>query len=208
MGCGTVAHHQRRQDEDLAATPTGMDFELSDDPVQATRIGGRSVSFPDVTAQRVLRLTHWTSTRFHGLGPPSATVHCRDGGRPPADSRHAATTETCCLVLREADWNASTSACATPLATVTAWMEMHRDTVRAARRTIPRGSRDSPRGISTDGMEHAECVAAAACNAHTASPGDSVPRAEVLRKREDRNYALRCGLSMLLVVHAKKLLPS
>ncbi|EAN99225.1 hypothetical protein TcCL_ESM09717 [Trypanosoma cruzi] len=79
------------------------------------------------------------------------------------------------VVLREIDWNASTSACATPLATVTTWLGMHRGTVRAASRTTPRGSRESSRGISTDGMEHAECVAAAAWNAHTASPGERLP---------------------------------
>ncbi|EAN98138.1 hypothetical protein TcCL_ESM09082 [Trypanosoma cruzi] len=80
--------------EDLAATPSGMEFGLSDDPARATRISGRSVSFPDVTAQRVLRVSLWTSTRSHGLGPPSAIPHCRDGGRHPATGRHAATTET------------------------------------------------------------------------------------------------------------------
>ncbi|KAF8292147.1 hypothetical protein TcYC6_0118580 [Trypanosoma cruzi] len=44
--------------EDLAATPSGMDSELSDDPARTTRISGRSVLFPDVTAQRVLRVSH------------------------------------------------------------------------------------------------------------------------------------------------------
>ncbi|KAF8300957.1 hypothetical protein TcYC6_0059220 [Trypanosoma cruzi] len=32
--------------EDLAATPSGMDSELSDDPAQAARISGRRVLFP------------------------------------------------------------------------------------------------------------------------------------------------------------------
>ncbi|RNC34138.1 trans-sialidase [Trypanosoma cruzi] len=82
--------------EDLAATPIGMDSELSDDPAQAARIGGRRVFFPDVTAQRVLRVSHWTSTCLHGLGSPSAIPHCEDGGRHPATGRPAATTETCC----------------------------------------------------------------------------------------------------------------
>ncbi|KAF8292239.1 hypothetical protein TcYC6_0118540 [Trypanosoma cruzi] len=44
--------------EDLAATPSGMDSELSDDPARTTRTSGRSVLFPDVTAQRVLRVSH------------------------------------------------------------------------------------------------------------------------------------------------------
>ncbi|RNC52470.1 hypothetical protein TcCL_ESM10292 [Trypanosoma cruzi] len=101
--CDLNSHHELRDGcspsttagEDLAATPSGMDSELSDDPAQAARFSGRSVSFPDVTAQRVLRVSHWTSTRLHGLGPPSAIPHCRDGGRHPATGRHAATTETC-----------------------------------------------------------------------------------------------------------------
>ncbi|RNC51187.1 hypothetical protein TcCL_ESM11721 [Trypanosoma cruzi] len=102
------------------------------------------------------------------------------------------------VVLREIDWNASTSACATPLATVTTWLEMRKC-------TVPRGSRESPTCIWTDGMEHAECVAAAAWNAHTASPGGSPPRAEFVRKREYRNHALRGGFSMQLEVRAKQL---
>ncbi|RNC44278.1 trans-sialidase, partial [Trypanosoma cruzi] len=32
--------------DDLAATPIDMESKLSDDPAQATRISGRSVSFP------------------------------------------------------------------------------------------------------------------------------------------------------------------
>ncbi|RNC32954.1 hypothetical protein TcCL_Unassigned04390 [Trypanosoma cruzi] len=72
-----------------------MEIELSDDPAQAARISGRHVSFPDVTAQRVLRVSHWTSTCLHGVGPPSAITQCRDGGRHPATGRHAATTKTC-----------------------------------------------------------------------------------------------------------------
>ncbi|KAF8292030.1 hypothetical protein TcYC6_0118930 [Trypanosoma cruzi] len=44
--------------EDLAATPSGMDYELSDDLAQATLISGRSVLFPEVTVQRVLRVSH------------------------------------------------------------------------------------------------------------------------------------------------------
>ncbi|EAN95972.1 hypothetical protein TcCL_ESM11688 [Trypanosoma cruzi] len=109
-----------------------MECELSDDPAQATRISGRIVSFPDVTAQRVLRVSHWTSTCLHGLGSPSAIVYCSNGGRHPATGRHAATTETCRRCLREADWNASTSVCAMLLAAVTTWLEMHRGTVRVA----------------------------------------------------------------------------
>ncbi|RNC43645.1 hypothetical protein TcCL_NonESM06671, partial [Trypanosoma cruzi] len=97
------SHHELRDGcspsttagEDPAATPSGMEIEFSDDPAQATWISGRSVSFPDVIAQRALRVSHWTSTCLNGLGPPSGIAHCRDGGRHPATGRHAATTETC-----------------------------------------------------------------------------------------------------------------
>ncbi|RNC38512.1 hypothetical protein TcCL_NonESM12235 [Trypanosoma cruzi] len=99
------SHHELRDGcspsttagEDLATTSSGMECELSDVPAQATRISGRSVSFPNLNAQRVLRVFHWTSTRLHGLGPTSAIPHCRDGRRHPATGRHAATTETCRL---------------------------------------------------------------------------------------------------------------
>ncbi|EAN96851.1 hypothetical protein TcCL_NonESM08458 [Trypanosoma cruzi] len=104
---------------------------------------------------------------------PSHTAGTEDGiprqaGMLPR-RKHAA------FALRAADWNDSTSACETLLATVITWLEMHRGTIRAARRNIPCGSRDSSTGMWTDGMEHAESTAAAACNAHTASPGGSLP---------------------------------
>ncbi|KAF8300969.1 hypothetical protein TcYC6_0058920 [Trypanosoma cruzi] len=125
---------------------------------------------------------------------PSHSVGTEDGiPRQPGmlpRRKHAA------IVLRAADWNDSTTACETPLATVTTWLETHRGTVRAARRNIPCGSRVIPTGIWTDGMERAE---------FTASPGGSLPRAEVARKREDRNHALRGGFSMLLEVRTKQL---
>ncbi|RNF01372.1 hypothetical protein TcG_11764 [Trypanosoma cruzi] len=99
------SHHELRDGcsrsttagENLAATSSGMESELSDDPAQAARISGRIVSFPDVTAPRVLRVSQWTSTPLHGVGPPSFIVYRSNGGRHPATERHAATTETCCL---------------------------------------------------------------------------------------------------------------
>ncbi|EAN98924.1 hypothetical protein TcCL_ESM11422 [Trypanosoma cruzi] len=130
------SHHELREGrspsttagEDLAATPTGMECELSDDPAQATRISGRSVSFPNVTAQRVLRVSHLTSSRCMESDhhPPFHTAETEDGlprqtGMLPR-RKHA-------VVLREADCDASTSACATPLSTVITWLEMHRGTV-------------------------------------------------------------------------------
>ncbi|KAF5215845.1 hypothetical protein ECC02_011431 [Trypanosoma cruzi] len=199
------SHHELRDGrspsttagEDLATTPTGMECELPDDPAQATRISGRSVSFPDVIAQRVLRVSHLTSSRCMESDhhPPFHTAGTEDGiprqtGMLPR-RKHA-------VVLREADCDASNSACATPLSTVITWLEMHRG-------TIPRGSRDSSTCIRTDGMEHVECVLEPACNAQTASAGGSPPRAEMHRKGEDRNHALRRGFYMLLVVRAKQL---
>ncbi|KAF8277775.1 hypothetical protein TcBrA4_0110370 [Trypanosoma cruzi] len=55
--CDMNPHHELRDGrspsmtagEDLAATPSNMEIELSDDPAQATRISGRRVSFPDVS---------------------------------------------------------------------------------------------------------------------------------------------------------------
>ncbi|ESS62430.1 hypothetical protein TCDM_09896 [Trypanosoma cruzi Dm28c] len=47
---------------DLSSTLIDMDFGLANDPAQATRITHRNASFPDVTAYRVLRVTHWQST--------------------------------------------------------------------------------------------------------------------------------------------------
>ncbi|RNF01925.1 hypothetical protein TcG_11690 [Trypanosoma cruzi] len=100
--CDMNPHHELRDGrspsmtagEDLAATSSNMEIELSDDPARATWNSGRSVSFPDVTAQRALHVYHWASTRLHGFGPPFAIPHCRDGRRHPATGRHAATTET------------------------------------------------------------------------------------------------------------------
>ncbi|KAF8279766.1 hypothetical protein TcBrA4_0101520 [Trypanosoma cruzi] len=116
------SHHELRDGcspstgagEDLAATPIGMGSRFSDDPARATWNSGRRVLFPDVTAQRALCVSHWTSTRLHGLGSPSAIPHCGDGGRHPATGmlprrKHAA------LALRAAEWNACTSASANRL---------------------------------------------------------------------------------------------
>ncbi|PWU90435.1 hypothetical protein C4B63_50g234 [Trypanosoma cruzi] len=111
--------------EDLAATAIGMDSELFDDPAQAARISGRSVLFPDVTAQRVLRVSHWTSTPcmdsdHHLLSHTAGTEDGlpRQAGMLPR-RKHAAFT------LRAADWNDSATVCATSLAAVTTWLEMH-----------------------------------------------------------------------------------
>ncbi|EKG02333.1 hypothetical protein TCSYLVIO_006645, partial [Trypanosoma cruzi] len=69
--------------DDFAAVLIDMDFGLANDPAQATRITNRNVSFPDVAAYRVLRVTHWQST------PCMESDHClisysvgMDGGTP------------------------------------------------------------------------------------------------------------------------------
>ncbi|ESS60629.1 hypothetical protein TCDM_11835 [Trypanosoma cruzi Dm28c] len=135
--------------EDLATTPSGMEIELSEDTAQATRISGGGVSFPQSTAQRVLRVSTVLPPVYMDSDQhlPSHTAGTEDG---LPRRKHVA------VVLREADCDASTTACVTPLATVTTWLEMRKC-------TVPRGSRDSPTGITTDGMEQAESVSAAAC---------------------------------------------
>ncbi|ESS61969.1 hypothetical protein TCDM_10395 [Trypanosoma cruzi Dm28c] len=139
------SHHELRDGrspsmtagEDLAATPSGMESRFSDDPARATWISGRSVSFPDVTAQRVPRVSTGRSPVYmdsdHHL--PSHTAGTEDGiprqkGMMPRQKHFA-------FVLREADCDAFTSAFATSLATVTTWLEMHRGTVRVAAVTFP-----------------------------------------------------------------------
>ncbi|KAF8298315.1 hypothetical protein TcBrA4_0064290 [Trypanosoma cruzi] len=123
--------------EDLAVTPSGMEIELFDIPAQATQISGGGVSFPQSTAQRVLRVSTVLPPVYmdsdHHL--PSHTAGTEDGlsrqaGMLPRRKRVA-------VVLREADCDASTTACVTPLASVTTWLEMRKC-------TIPRGSRESP----------------------------------------------------------------
>ncbi|ESS55593.1 hypothetical protein TCDM_12924 [Trypanosoma cruzi Dm28c] len=140
-----------------------MEIELSEDPAQATRISGGGVSFPQSTAQRVLRVSTVLRTVYMDSDQhlPSHTAGTEDGLSRQAGMlprrKHVA------VVLRDADCDASTTACVTPLATVTTWLEMRKC-------AVPRGSRDIPTGIWTDGMEQAECVAATACNERTFLP--------------------------------------
>ncbi|RNE96598.1 hypothetical protein TcG_12945 [Trypanosoma cruzi] len=89
------------------------------------------------------------------------------------------------IVLREADCDASTSACGTSLAAVTTWLEMHRGTARAAAVTFPQE-------CGRNGAGRVCC-------------SGSLPKAEMHRKREERNHALRHGFSMPLVVREKQL---
>ncbi|KAF8279904.1 hypothetical protein TcBrA4_0099080 [Trypanosoma cruzi] len=63
---------------------------------------------------------------------PSHTAGTEDGMLPRR--KHVA------VVLRDADCGASTTACETPLAAVTTWLEMHRGTARVAAVTFPQES--------------------------------------------------------------------
>ncbi|RNE99901.1 uncharacterized protein Tco025E_09213, partial [Trypanosoma conorhini] len=189
----------------LAAALVDTGFEIANDAAQATRPSGRSTSSPDVTACRALRVSHWSSTPYldsdHCL--ISYSVGTEDGVPRLANALPRRKKAT--FALRKADWPAFTSQGEELLASVTTWLEFRRGILRAAKRTIPRGSRANPKTIWTDEMEQAESTPLAAFNAHLASPGDSVPRAEFLRKREDRNLALRRRFTKLLESRAKKL---
>ncbi|KAF5213793.1 hypothetical protein ECC02_013666 [Trypanosoma cruzi] len=122
-----------------------MDFGLANDPAQATRITHRNVSSPDVTAYRVLRVTHWQSTHYmdsdHCL--ISYSVGMDDG--IPRIANTLPRLEKATSALRKADWPASTSLCETLPATASAWLDIRSGILRAAERHIPRGSRDSPK---------------------------------------------------------------
>ncbi|PWV17851.1 hypothetical protein C3747_16g349 [Trypanosoma cruzi] len=131
--------------EDLSSTLIDMDFELANDPAQATRITNRNVSFPDVAAYRVLRVTHWT------FAPYMDSDHClisysvgMDDGAPRL-ANTLPRREKATFALRKADWPAFTSLCETLLAAASTCLEIRSGILRAAERHIPRGSRDSPK---------------------------------------------------------------
>ncbi|KAF5214816.1 hypothetical protein ECC02_012549 [Trypanosoma cruzi] len=121
-----------------------MDFGLENDPAQATRSTNRNVSSPDVTAYRVLRVTHWQSTPYmdsdHCL--ISYSVGLDDG--IPRIANTLPRREKATSAMRKADWPAFTS-CETLLATASTWLDIRSGILRAAERHIPRGSRDSPK---------------------------------------------------------------
>ncbi|RNC41461.1 trans-sialidase [Trypanosoma cruzi] len=66
---------------------------------------------------------------------PSHTAGTEDG--IPRQASMLPRRKHVAIVLREADCDASTSACGTPLAAVIKWLEMHRGTARAAAVTVP-----------------------------------------------------------------------
>ncbi|RNC34993.1 hypothetical protein TcCL_Unassigned02170, partial [Trypanosoma cruzi] len=123
------SHHELRDGrspsttsgEDIAATPSGMEIELSDVPAQATRISGR-ISFPNLlrnaycVSPTVLPPVYIDSDQHlqsHTAGTEDGIP--RQAGMLP-QRKHVA------FVLRDADCDASTSACGTPLASVTTWL--------------------------------------------------------------------------------------
>ncbi|EKG02232.1 hypothetical protein TCSYLVIO_006749, partial [Trypanosoma cruzi] len=69
---------------------------------------------------------------------PSHTAETEDG--IPRQKGMLPRRKNVAFFLHEADCGASTSACATSLATVITWLEMHRGTVRAAAVTVPQES--------------------------------------------------------------------
>ncbi|KAF8297346.1 hypothetical protein TcBrA4_0068730 [Trypanosoma cruzi] len=105
--------------EDLAATPSGMEIELSDIPAQAARISGGGVSFPDMTCNAccvsptVLPPVYMDSDQHL----PSHTAGTEDG--IPRQAGMVPRRKHVVVALREAGCDASTSACVIPLATVT-----------------------------------------------------------------------------------------
>ncbi|KAF8289660.1 hypothetical protein TcBrA4_0139590 [Trypanosoma cruzi] len=168
MSCGTVAHHPLRQER--TSPPPQAAWRLSCLTSRHRQRGSVAAAsrFPNLlrnaycVSPTVLPPVYMDSDQHL----PSHTAGTEDGLSRQAGMlprrKHAA------LALREADCDASTTACVTPLATVTTWLEMRKC-------TIPRGSRDSPTGITTDGMEQAECVAATACNERTFLPEAACP---------------------------------
>ncbi|KAF8277910.1 hypothetical protein TcYC6_0005230 [Trypanosoma cruzi] len=121
-----------------------MKFELANDLTQATRNTHPNASSPDVTAYRVLRVTHWRSTLYMDLDHCliSYSVGMDDG--IPRIANTLPRREKATSALRKADWPAFTSLCETLLAADSTWSGIRRGILRAAERHIPRGSRDSP----------------------------------------------------------------
>ncbi|RNC52201.1 hypothetical protein TcCL_ESM10598 [Trypanosoma cruzi] len=169
-----------------------MDFGLANDPAQATRIKNCDVSSPDVTAYCVLRISHRTSTPHmdsdHSL--ISYSVGMDDG--IPRLANTLPRREKATFAQRKADWPASTSLCETLPSTASTWFDVLRGNLREAERHIPRGSRENPNTMWTHETEQAEIAAEAAYNAHIASPGDSLVRAELIQKEGNkiRPYAV------------------
>ncbi|KAF8277327.1 hypothetical protein TcBrA4_0111490 [Trypanosoma cruzi] len=122
-----------------------MDFGLANDPAQATRITHRNVSFPDVAAYRVLRVTHWQSTPCMESDRCliSYSVGMDDG--TPRIANTLPRREKTTFALRKADWPAFISLCETLLAAASTWLEIRSGILQAAERHIPRGSSDSPK---------------------------------------------------------------
>ncbi|KAF5219044.1 hypothetical protein ECC02_007969 [Trypanosoma cruzi] len=130
---------------DLSSTLIGMDFGLANDPAQATRITHRNVSSPEVTAYRVLRVTHWQSTPYMDSDHCLISYSVRMDDGIPRIANTLPRREKATSALRKADWPAFTSLCETLLAAASAWLDIRKVILRAAERHIPRGGRDSPK---------------------------------------------------------------
>ncbi|KAF8302191.1 hypothetical protein TcYC6_0048600 [Trypanosoma cruzi] len=182
-----------------------MDFGLANDPTQATRITNRNISSPDVTAYRVLRLTHWQ------FAPYMDSDHClvsylveMDDGIPRL-ANTLPRREKATFALRKADWPAFTSLCEALLATASTWLDIRGGIVRAAERHIPSGSRGNPKTIWTHEMEQADSAAEAAHKAHTLPhPETAYFEPNLLENMEEQNQALRRGFAVLLEARAKR----
>ncbi|EKF29406.1 hypothetical protein MOQ_006811 [Trypanosoma cruzi marinkellei] len=133
--------------ENFAAIVIDTNVELANDPAQATRITHRDVSSPDVNAYRALRISHSTSAPYIDSDRclTSYSVGMDDGMPRLANTLPRRRKAT--FALRKADWPASTSSCETLLATASTCLDSRRGILRAAKRHIPHGSRDSPKSI-------------------------------------------------------------
>ncbi|ORC83694.1 uncharacterized protein TM35_000601250, partial [Trypanosoma theileri] len=76
---------------------------------------------------------------------------------------------------------------------------------RAAKQTIPKGSRDNPHTIWTDDMDLASKQAEDAFQAHLAAPNDDMLRDAFIRAKDRRNSAFRRGIQLLMESRAQKL---
>ncbi|EKF30697.1 hypothetical protein MOQ_005487 [Trypanosoma cruzi marinkellei] len=168
MNSGTVIYiPSTTGGENFAAILIDTNVELANDPAQATRITHRDVSSPDMNAYRALRISHWRSAPYIDSDRclTSYSVGMDDGMPRLANTLPRRKKAT--FALRKAYCPAFTSSCETLLATASTCLDSRRGILRAARRHIPHGSRDSPKSIQTRKMEQGETAAEAAHKAHT-----------------------------------------
>ncbi|KAF8298319.1 hypothetical protein TcBrA4_0064230 [Trypanosoma cruzi] len=132
MSSGTVAYHPLRQER--ASPPPQAAWRLSCPTTRhrQRRSAAAASRFPNLlrnaycVSPTVLPPVYMDSD--HHL--PSHTAGTEDG--IPRQAGMVPRRKHFALALREAGCDASTTACVTPLATVTTWLEMHRGTARVA----------------------------------------------------------------------------